>query len=195
MGGSVAICVHGLVGCRLRGLFGDEKAAAVGHRSRIPGSRIPGDWNGASARSGGSSWRSPLGKQAALTAVFGRRVATAPTCDGFRTCCAGQSRRGAAANNSLALPQSVLPAQNLRRPECTRGGRVCAADGSRGGAGPARRPCRRRPAGRAAAPGGAQGRRPVPPGAEPAARHRAAAKPRSQTYEARAQSASPRCLV
>jgi hypothetical protein len=70
MGGSVAICVHGLVGCRLRGLFGDEKAAAVGHRSRIPGSRIPGDWNGASARSGGSSWRSPLGKQAALTAVL-----------------------------------------------------------------------------------------------------------------------------
>ena len=43
--GSVAICVHGLVGCGLRGLFGDERAAAVGPRSRIPGG-----WDRASAR-------------------------------------------------------------------------------------------------------------------------------------------------
>jgi taurine dioxygenase len=34
-----------LVCCRLRGLFGDERAAALGPRSRISGS-----WNGASAR-------------------------------------------------------------------------------------------------------------------------------------------------
>ena len=78
----------------------------------------------------GSSWRSPLGKQIALTAVLGRCVATAPTFDTFRTCrrraspsrCTCGRPAGAAAIHPASAQPS--PAEVLPRRPLTRGKRV-----------------------------------------------------------------------